>query len=51
MEWGDVTNWVMHGGSFLGTQKQLPTKLIDKIAYVLQNFKIHALLLIGGFEV
>ncbi|KAH7723923.1 6-phosphofructokinaseliver type-like protein [Aphelenchoides avenae] len=49
MEWGDVTNWVMHGGSFLGTQKQLPTKF-DKIAAVLEEYKINALLIIGGFE-
>jgi len=45
-----VTNWVMHGGSFLGTQKQLPTKLVEKIASVLEQFNIHALLMIGGFE-
>lgn len=51
MTWGSVTNWVMHGGSFLGTQKQLPTKQIKEIAESLAKFKIHALLLIGGFEV
>ncbi|CAD5234066.1 unnamed protein product [Bursaphelenchus xylophilus] len=50
MEWNDVTNWVMHGGSFLGTQKQLPDKHLDKIAQVLAKFKIHGLLIIGGFE-
>uniref|UniRef100_A0A914VMC2 6-phosphofructokinase n=1 Tax=Plectus sambesii TaxID=2011161 RepID=A0A914VMC2_9BILA len=51
MKWGDVTNWVMHGGSFLGTQKQLPTKMFDRIAKSLEHFKIHALLMVGGFEV
>jgi 6-phosphofructokinase 1 len=50
MEWGDVSNWVMHGGSFLGTQKQLPLKNLPKIAEQLKKFKIHALLIIGGFE-
>uniref|UniRef100_A0A7E4W9K3 ATP-dependent 6-phosphofructokinase n=1 Tax=Panagrellus redivivus TaxID=6233 RepID=A0A7E4W9K3_PANRE len=50
MEWGDVSNWVMHGGSFLGTQKQLPLKNLAKINEVLKKFNIHALLIIGGFE-
>ncbi|KAK0404679.1 hypothetical protein QR680_017568 [Steinernema hermaphroditum] len=50
MEWGDVNNWVMHGGSFLGTQKQLPEKNMAKIAERLEEFQIHALLLVGGFE-
>uniref|UniRef100_A0A1I7YBF3 ATP-dependent 6-phosphofructokinase n=1 Tax=Steinernema glaseri TaxID=37863 RepID=A0A1I7YBF3_9BILA len=50
MEWGDVNNWVMHGGSFLGTQKQLPDKLMDKVAAKLKEFNIHALLMVGGFE-
>lgn len=50
MSWSDVNNWVMHGGSFLGTQKQLPEKNIEKIAAVLAQFKIHGLLIVGGFE-
>ncbi|VDK41776.1 unnamed protein product [Anisakis simplex] len=50
MSWSDVNNWVMHGGSFLGTQKQLPEKWMPEIATVLGRFNIHALLLIGGFE-
>ncbi|KAI6243825.1 ATP-dependent 6-phosphofructokinase [Aphelenchoides fujianensis] len=50
LTWNDVTNWVMHGGSFLGTQKQLPDKLLDEIAKVLTEYKIHGLLIIGGFE-
>lgn len=41
----------MMGGSLLGTQKQLPDKLLDKIAKVLAEYKIHGLLIIGGFEV
>ncbi|CAD6193057.1 unnamed protein product [Caenorhabditis auriculariae] len=50
-KWGDVTNWVMYGGSFLGTQKSLPTdKTIGKIAEQLKKFNIQALLLVGGFE-
>uniref|UniRef100_A0A0N5A958 ATP-dependent 6-phosphofructokinase n=1 Tax=Syphacia muris TaxID=451379 RepID=A0A0N5A958_9BILA len=50
MHWSDVNNWAMHGGSFLGTQKQLPADKMPQIASTLKKFNIHALLLIGGFE-
>uniref|UniRef100_F1KSL6 ATP-dependent 6-phosphofructokinase n=1 Tax=Ascaris suum TaxID=6253 RepID=F1KSL6_ASCSU len=50
MAWSDVNNWVMHGGSFLGTQKQLPDKSMPEVAAVLAKFNIHAILLVGGFE-
>ncbi|PAV64186.1 hypothetical protein WR25_22008 [Diploscapter pachys] len=50
-KWGDVTNWVMHGGSFLGTQKQLPNeKSLPRIAEQLKKHNIQALLMVGGFE-
>jgi 6-phosphofructokinase 1 len=32
MHWSDVNNWVMQGGSILGTQRQLPTNLLEKCA-------------------
>lgn len=51
MAWGDVSNWVMYGGSFLGTQKQLPDKIMDKVANAFENYNFHGLLLVGGFEV
>lgn len=51
MEWGDVNNWVMYGGSFLGTQKQLPEKNMEKVAAAFANYNFHGLLLVGGFEV
>ena len=42
----------MYGGSFLGTQKQLPNETtLPKIAASLAKYNIHALLVIGGFEV
>lgn len=51
MKWGDVSGWVMHGGSFLGTQKQLPNeKTLHKIDEQLGKFNIHSLIMIGGFE-
>ncbi|VBB29938.1 unnamed protein product [Acanthocheilonema viteae] len=50
MAWGDVSNWVMYGGSFLGTQKQLPDKIMDKVADAFEKYNFHGLLLVGGFE-
>ncbi|KRY39009.1 6-phosphofructokinase [Trichinella spiralis] len=50
MNWCDVSNWSMFGGSFLGTQKLLPTKNIEKVVEQLRHFKIDGLFLIGGFE-
>ncbi|MCP9257259.1 ATP-PFK [Dirofilaria immitis] len=50
MAWGDVTNWVMYGGSFLGTQKQLPDKIMDQVAAGFEKYNFHGLLLVGGFE-
>ncbi|CEF70236.1 6-phosphofructokinase [Strongyloides ratti] len=50
MDWGDVNNWVMVGGSILGTQKQLPNKYFDKIHETMKKYNIHGLLMIGGFE-
>ncbi|ULT80557.1 hypothetical protein L5515_016737 [Caenorhabditis briggsae] len=50
-KWSDVTNWAMYGGSFLGTQKSLPTaETMPKIAEQLKKHNIQALLLVGGFE-
>uniref|UniRef100_A0A0N5CD40 ATP-dependent 6-phosphofructokinase n=1 Tax=Strongyloides papillosus TaxID=174720 RepID=A0A0N5CD40_STREA len=51
MKWSDVSGWVMHGGSFLGTQKQLPNENnLSKINEQLGKFNIHSLIIIGGFE-
>ncbi|KAM3725100.1 ATP-dependent 6-phosphofructokinase [Dirofilaria immitis] len=50
MSWKDVNGWVMHGGSFLGTKKQLPEKNMSQVAATLEKFKIHGLLIVGGFE-
>lgn len=51
MAWGDVNNWVMYGGSFLGTKKQLPETNMEKVAEMFEKYKIHGLLIVGGFEV
>ncbi|VDK66066.1 unnamed protein product [Onchocerca ochengi] len=50
MSWKDVNGWVMHGGSFLGTKKQLPENNMSQVAATLEKFRIHGLLIVGGFE-
>lgn len=50
MIWHEVSNWVMFGGSFLGTQKQLPEKIMDKVAAAFEKYGFHGILLVGGFE-
>lgn len=51
MGWSDVTGWVGQGGAMLGTKRTLPGNRMQQIAQRLKEFKIQALLLIGGFEV
>ncbi len=51
MQWFDVQHWVMYGGSFLGTQKQIPDKdSMPLIAEQLKKHNIQGLLILGGFE-
>jgi len=50
MGWGDVTGWVTQGGAFIGTKRTLPQKHMEKVAARFKEFKIQALLIIGGFE-
>ena len=51
MTWSDVTGWVGQGGAILGTKRTLPNQRMPQIAARLKEFKIQALLIIGGFEV
>ncbi len=46
-----MTGWVCQGGAFMGTKRTLPEGKYDQIAARLREFKIQALLIIGGFEV
>ncbi|XP_055848219.1 ATP-dependent 6-phosphofructokinase isoform X3 [Episyrphus balteatus] len=50
MGWSSVTGWVGQGGAFLGTKRTLPEGKFKEIAARLKEFKIQALLIIGGFE-
>ncbi|XP_032880231.1 ATP-dependent 6-phosphofructokinase, liver type [Amblyraja radiata] len=48
--WRDVGGWTGQGGSLLGTKRTLPEKCMEKLVQQIRNYKIHALLIVGGFE-
>ena len=52
LQWMDVVDWVTKGGSALGTNRTLPTTSADFgiLAHQLQQYDVHGLLIIGGFE-
>jgi len=50
MSWSEVTGWVGQGGAFLGTKRTLPKKFLDQVAARFAEYKLHSLLLVGGFE-
>uniref|UniRef100_A0A646QIL3 ATP-dependent 6-phosphofructokinase n=1 Tax=Hemiscolopendra marginata TaxID=943146 RepID=A0A646QIL3_9MYRI len=50
LNWNDVHGWVGEGGAFLGIKRTLPEKYMDQIADRFREYKIHGLLIVGGFE-
>merc|ERR1719259_394269 len=50
MTWSEVSGWVGQGGAFLGTKRTLPEKHLAQVAARFAEFKLHSLLLVGGFE-
>ncbi|XP_011178792.2 ATP-dependent 6-phosphofructokinase-like [Zeugodacus cucurbitae] len=50
LTWGDVIGWCGQGGAFLGMNRFTPEGKYADIASQLREFKIHALVVIGGFE-
>ncbi len=56
LKWSDVDGWVSQGGSELGTNRHVPEddsiggESLGKTAMKLQEHRIEALVLIGGFE-
>ena len=50
LTWLGVDNWMARGGSELGTNRTLPSINIGQVASKFQEHKIHALMLVGGFE-
>lgn len=50
IEWKDTEDWVVEGGSNLGTNRSLPSQNIGICAWQLQRFQIQSLIVVGGFE-
>lgn len=50
LSWLRVDQWTTRGGSELGTNRKQPDIDLEGIAYKLEDHKIDALLLVGGFE-
>ena len=51
MEWKEVDQWGSNGGSNLGTNRTIPTDdSMAAIAAKFSEYRIHGLLIIGGFE-
>ncbi|KAI3385035.1 hypothetical protein SNEBB_005683 [Seison nebaliae] len=51
LDWASVSSWTGEGGSNIGCQKQIPEAYgIGKIAEKMRKYKIHGMLVVGGFE-
>lgn len=51
ISWKEVDQWGSRGGSVLGTNRTTPTKdILPEIAAKFGEYKIHGVLIIGGFE-
>lgn len=50
LDWLEVEEWVMRGGSEIGTNRSLPDTDIGMIAYYFQKYKFDGLIIIGGYE-
>jgi 6-phosphofructokinase 1 len=51
LRWNSVNGWSPIGGTFLGTSRTVPdAKKFATIANVIKQFKIDAIVIIGGFE-
>lgn len=50
LDWLEVEEWVMRGGSEIGTNRTLPEVDIGMIAYYFQKYNFDGLVLIGGYE-
>ncbi|KAK9454315.1 phosphofructokinase-domain-containing protein [Dipodascopsis uninucleata] len=50
LNWLDVDNWVIRGGSEIGTNRNLPDVDIGLVAYHFQKHSFDGLMIVGGFE-
>jgi 6-phosphofructokinase 1 len=48
--WIDVDGWSNMGGSLLGSNRTQPDQLMPEMAAVMEKHKIHALVVVGGWE-
>lgn len=50
-DWLEVDGWASKGGSEIGTNRELPSESgMERIADLIEQYKLDALFLIGGFE-
>src|SRR5438045_7906171 len=50
-DWLEVDGWASKGGSEIGTNRELPSEAgISIVARLFEQYKIEAMLIIGGFE-
>ncbi|KAK9481198.1 phosphofructokinase-domain-containing protein [Lipomyces japonicus] len=50
LHWLDVENWIIRGGSEIGTNRNLPDVDIGMVAYYFQKYAFDGLMIVGGFE-
>ncbi|KAK2463408.1 hypothetical protein APHAL10511_004494 [Amanita phalloides] len=50
MTWLGVDRWAVRGGSELGTNRVLPSADLGMVATKFQEYNLHGLMMIGGFE-
>ncbi|CAL8368457.1 unnamed protein product [Lota lota] len=50
LTWTNVSGWTGMGGSMLGTKRTLPGEIMEEISLNITKHKIHAMVIIGGFE-
>lgn len=50
LDWLEVEEWVMRGGSEIGTNRTLPDCDIGMVAYYFQKYKFDGLIIVGGYE-
>ncbi|VVT56172.1 uncharacterized protein SAPINGB_P004876 [Magnusiomyces paraingens] len=50
LDWLEVEEWIMRGGSEIGTNRTLPECDIGMIAYYFQKYKFDGLIIVGGYE-
>lgn len=50
LTWLGVDTWAVRGGSELGTNRALPSVDIGSVAAKFQQYNLHGVMMIGGFE-